>query len=315
MFYRLSGMILLCILWSGYWYFAFTKAKELAESQRQELLSKGLQLECAHENWGGFPFRFEFQCEAASLSYTHNNQTLNLQSAKVLTVAQAYNPSHVLLLIDGPTLINRAKTNIATLTHERALVSIAFNRAGEWDVSSEVAKVNAQGLFSGASLKFYARQIKGKLDLAANAETLIVLGPKTSLSLITRAEAIAHTSAAFLNTQSPLDYAASTGDPLEISALKISTGPMNFDAHGEIFLDSNHRLNGRLSSQTNDIDGLLNFITPIFELNEKDKAAMKSLLGLVGNDTNTTTKKANFTAKDGTLSWGPFKLADLKPLY
>ena len=274
-----------------------------------------MQLECAHENWGGFPFRFEFQCETASLSFIRNNETLNLQSAKILAVAQAYNPSHLLLLVDGPTLITKAKTNIATLTHERALISIAFNRDGEWDVSSEVAKVNAQGLFSSASLNFYARQIKDKLDLAANAETLVVLGPNNSLNAITKAEIIAHTRAAVLNTQSPLDYAASTGEPLEISALKISAGQVNFDAQGEIFLDSNHRLNGKLSSQTNDIDGLLNFVSPIFELNEKDKTAMKSLLGLVGNDPNTTTKKADFTAKNGTLSWGPFKLADLKPLY
>lgn len=315
MFYPLGGMILLCILWSGYWYVAFTKAKELAENQRQELRSKGFQLECAQESRGGFPFRFEFQCESASLNFTSNNETLNLQSAKILAVAQAYNPSHVLLLIDGPTLINRTKTNFATLAHDRALVSITFNRAGEWDVSSEFPNVNAQGLFSSLSLNFYARHIKDKLDLAANAETMVVLGPNNSLNSITKAEIIAHASAAVLNTQSPLDYAASTGDPITISSLKISAGPVNFDAQGEVFLDSDHRLNGKLSSETNDIDGLLNFITPIFELNEKDKAAMKSLLGLVGNDPNTAIKKADFTAKEGTLSWGPFKLADLKPLY
>ena len=315
MFYPLAGIILLCLVWSGYWYVAFNSTKELTQSKRQELRGIGLELTCAQESWGGFPFRFEFQCEAASLSYIHNNETLNLQSTKIVAVAQAYNPAHILLLIDGPTLLTKAKTDIATLAHERALISITFNHQGEWDVSSEVAKVNAQGLFSAASLNFYARQIKDKLDLAANAERLVILGPNNSLNPITKAEVIAHTSAAFLNTQSPLDYAASTSEPLTISALKISTGPVNFDAQGEVFLDSNHRLNGKLSSQTNDIDGLLNFITPIFELKGKDKAAMKSLLGLVGNDQNTTTKKADFTAKNGTLSWGPFKLADLKPLY
>ena len=66
MFYPLAGMILLGALWCGYWFIAFVSAKELVQAKRQEFLNRGLQLDCAHESWGGFPFRFEFQCEAAS---------------------------------------------------------------------------------------------------------------------------------------------------------------------------------------------------------------------------------------------------------
>ena len=306
MFYPLIGVILLSALWCGYWFIAFLGAKELVQAKRFELKSQGLQLDCANESWGGFPFRFEFQCDAASLQFTNANETIKFQSMKILAVAQAYNPFHVLLLIDGPSSVNGV-----ALTHERALASVTVSGAGNLDVSSEAAKVNAKGLFSADQLNFYGRKINGKLDLAANTEGLIILDPGLPIS-ITKAAIIAQTSASLLNH--PYD-AVATGEPLEISSLKISHGPVDLSAQGKIFLDPEHRLAGKLSSQTNNIDGLMKFIAPIFALKEEGSAAIKNLASLAGTDPVTNTTKADFTAKDGALYWGLLKLADLKPLY
>lgn len=310
MFYPLIGIILLSAIWCGYWYIAFTGAKELVQTKRLEFANKGLQLDCAQESWGGFPFRFEFQCATASLQFTNANETYDMQSMKILAVAQVYNPFHVLLLIDGPSSVNRVE-----LTHERALISVTINGVNDWDISSEMAKVNAQGLFSAAQLNFYGRKISDKLDLAANAERLTILGSDNSITPITKAELVVKTSASFLQQPSPLDYAAATGEPLEINSLKISQGPVDFAAQGKIFLDPQHRLAGKLSSQTNDIDGLLKFIAPIFMLTDEDSTAIKNLLGLTGSDPKTNTTKADFIARQGALYWGLFKLADLAPLY
>jgi hypothetical protein len=310
MFYPLTGMILLSALWCGYWFIAFTGAKELVLAKRLEFASKGLQLDCTQESWGGFPFRFEFQCATASLQFANTSEPINLQSAKILAVAQAYNPFHVLLLIDGPSTVNGIE-----FTHERALISVTVNAAGNLDVSSEAAKVNAQGLFSSAQLNFYGRRINGKLDLAARADQLVILGPDNLVIPVTKAELVAQTSASLLNQPSPLNYAAATGEPLEISSLKISRGPVDFSAQGKIFLDPQHHLAGKLSSQTNDIDGLMKFIAPIFALNEEDSAAIKNLVSLTGTIPATNTTKADFIARDGALYWGLFKLADLEPLY
>ena len=76
MFYPLAGMILLSIVWCGYWFIAFSGAKELVQAKRLEFAGKGMELNCASESWGGFPFRFEFQCETASLQFTHGNENL-----------------------------------------------------------------------------------------------------------------------------------------------------------------------------------------------------------------------------------------------
>ena len=296
MFYPLTGMILLCIVWSGYWYFAFTKTQEITAIQRQELATQGLQLQCDHESWGGFPFRFEFQCVGMTLSYKRSV----LKTDKILAVAQAYNPLHILLLVNGPTSVVRNGVSLAAATHDDALISIILDTKGGWDASSDVAHVNAPQLFSSASLKLFARKKSVKIDFAGNSDGLDLIAPNNSHTPIDNAGFLARTA----------DSAS-----LDVSALKISSGNVNFEGQGKITLDTNHFMAGKLSTQTNDIDGLLKLISPLFEMTEKGQAAIKSLLATQGNIPNSPSQKADFTARDGGLYWGPFKLTDLEPLY
>ncbi len=286
MFYPLTGMILLSLVWCGYWFIAFSGAKELVRAKRLEFAGKGMELNCARESWGGFPFRFEFQCETATLQFIHGNENYNIQSTKILALAQAYNPLHVILLVDGPTSIDRT-----TVIHDRALISVTVGLDKDWDASLEAASVNAQDLFTAAQLKLFARKINGRLDLAADAKELTVIQPENSPITVSSAELVGQTSASLL-TQRRL-----AGQSLEISSLKISQGPVDFAATGTVFLDPQHRLAGKLSSQTNDIDGVMKFIAPIFALNEQDSATIKNLVTLTGSDPATKTTKADFIAQ------------------
>ena len=304
MFYPLAGMILLSIVWCGYWFIAFSGAKELIQAKRLEFVGQGIELTCARESWGGFPFRFEFQCETAKLQFIHDTQTYNVQTTNILAIAQAYNPLHVILLVDGPTSIDRT-----TVIHERALISVTVGLDKDWDASMEAAGVNAQDLFMAGQLKLFARKINGRLDLAANTKELTVIQPENSPIIVSSAELVGQTSTSLLTQQRLV------GQSLDISSLKISQGPIDFAATGTVSLDPQHRLAGRLSSQTNDIDGVMKFIEPIFALNEQDSATIKNLVTLTGTDPSTNTTKADFSARDGALYWGLIKLADLTPLY
>ena len=304
MFYPLAGMILLSIIWCGYWFIAFSGAKEFIQAKRLEFASRGMEITCARENWGGFPFRFEFQCETAKLQFIHGNETYKIQSTKILAIAQAYNPLHVILLVDGPTSIDRT-----TVSHERALISVTVGLDKDWDASLETGSVNAQGLFTAGQLKLFARKINSRLDLAANTKELTVIQPDNSPITVSSAELVGQTSAALL-TQRRL-----AGQALEISALKISQGTVDFAATGTVSLDPQHRLAGKLSSRTNDIDGVMKFIEPIFALNKQDSTTIKNLVTLTGKDPATNTTKADFSAREGALYWGLIKLADLTPLY
>ncbi|MDO8353276.1 MAG: DUF2125 domain-containing protein, partial [Aestuariivirga sp.] len=128
---------------------------------------------------------------------------------------------------------------------------------------------------------------------------LTVIQPENPPIIVSSAELVGQTS----------------GQTLEISRLKISQGPVDFAATGTISLDPQHRLAGKLSSQTNDLDGVMKFIEPIFALNEQDRTTITNLVTLTGTDPKTNITKADFVAKDGALYWGLIKLADLTPLY
>jgi hypothetical protein len=297
-------MILLGVIWCGYWFIAFSGAKELIQAKRLEFVNHGLDLACARESWGGFPFRFEFQCETAKLQVSHGSETYSAQATKFLAIAQAYNPLHIIVLVDGPTSIDRT-----TVIHDRALISVTVGLDRDWDASLEAASINAQGLFTAGQLNLFARKINGRLDLAANTRELAVIQPDNPPITVSSAKLVGHTSASLL-TQRRL-----AGQSLEISTLKISQGPVDFAATGTVSLDPQHRVAGKLSSQTNDIDGVMKFIEPIFALNEQDSATIKNLVTLTGRDPATNTTKADFSAKDGALYWGLIKLADLTPLY
>jgi hypothetical protein len=143
MFYPLTGMILVSLLWCGYWFIAFSGAKELFEAKRLEFAGRGMAFSCARESWGGFPFRFEFQCGTAKLHFIHGSQTYGVQTSKILAIAQAYNPLHVIVLVDGPTSIDQT-----AVIHDRALMSVTAGLDQDWDASLETASVTAQGLFT-----------------------------------------------------------------------------------------------------------------------------------------------------------------------
>jgi len=238
------------------------------------------------------------------LQFIHGSQTYGVQTSKILAIAQAYNPLHVIVLIDGPTSIDQT-----AVIHDRAMMSVTAGLDQDWDASLETASVTAQGLFTAGQLKLFARRLNGRLDLAANTKELTVIQPDIPPIIVSSAELVGQTSASLL-TQRRL-----AGHTLDISALKISQGPVELAATGTVSLDPQHRLAGKLSSQTNDIDGVMKFIEPVFALNEQDSTTIKNLVSLTGSDPSTGTTKADLVAKDGALYWGLLKLADLAPLY
>ncbi len=313
-FYPLGGLLVVCALWSTYWVMAFDAAKAYVGEKRHALLTEGVVLNCAAESWGGFPFRFEFNCNSPTFSYTKNHVTMDMAAANAVALVQAYNPRHALLLVDGPTRLSRNGIPQSEINHERALISVSINREGRWEMSSDVADVSVAGLFTSASLRFFARQNGEKLDLAGNAEGLLIEGPNDTTTAINAAEFTASTSAAMVTSNAPLSYAAKTGESLGITSLKISHSNMQFDAQGNIRVDADKKLSGKLATSTNDIDALLDILTPILRIKKKDRNAVNGLLNLVGNDPASAAKKADLIAKNGELYWGPFKLTDIEPI-
>jgi hypothetical protein len=297
MFYPLAGMLLLCVVWSGYWFVASSQVQQQLSTERKNMASEGVDLQCGQEFWGGFPFRFEFTCQNLSLV----SQQTTITTPKLRAVAQAYNPFHILLLIDGPTNFAKGDVKLASVNHHNGIVSIQYDTAGNLNVRSEFFDVAVEGQAKAKSLQLFARKQGDKIDFAGDTDAIVLQPSNTAID---RMAFVAATSA--VGTDMPV---------LDITSIKISAGPTNIEAQGKFEVNAAHQLSGKLTTQTNDIDAVLKLVAPLSGMNEQDGAALKSLLALQGNDPKLPTQKTEFTAKEGELYWGLMKIGKLDPLY
>lgn len=292
MFLPLASVILIFIAWSGYWYVADGFARRQAEAERTRLAGRGVTLACDGENWGGYPFRFEFNCGRPLLTLGDGT---TVRGTALLSVAQAYNPMHVITLVDGPTIVVRPEGQTFVLNHDRALISTVLRGNDLPQISAEASNVAAPGLFSAADIQFHTRAAaEGGDDIAITAQRLALTSSGNP--------PLALDDARLVGTLTP-DRAYDIGE------ISLVTGAVKLWGKGEVSLDSEHRPSGVIHAQTNDPQGLLKLLDPYLHMNAKQRTMLESLLLLVGHGA-----KADIIAKNGELFIGPMKVGDLHPL-
>ena len=154
MFLPLAAVLVLFGAWSVYWWIADTLAQQTMAAQRVQLASRGMSLVCGKERWGGYPFRFEFDCSEPTLSLQGR---ATVSASHLLAVAQAYNPTHVILLIDGPTRVTAAGAPPIDATHGRALVSLKVKGRHDGELEAEIPQLAVGGLARAATVQLFAK--------------------------------------------------------------------------------------------------------------------------------------------------------------
>ena len=95
-----------------------------------------------------------------------------------------------------------------------------------------------------------------------------------------------------------------------IDKFELQQGQLRYWGSGTLALDPSRRISGQIDTETNDIKALLGVVGPHLDLSDGQMANLRTMLGLLGN-----AAKASIIAKEGVLYLGPFKIAELKPLY
>jgi hypothetical protein len=289
----LASVLGLAVLWTIYWFVASSLVQERFDGQRAELAGQGLTLDCMGEGWGGFPFHFEFTCRRPVLRLPAGAQAA---SEDLLLVALAYAPWQIVALLDGATVVSAPGVTAATVKHQRIIATLTFDKDRKPRLSAEIPALRAEGLGSAAKLMFHTRPAStGGMDIALTANDAVYqpLG-KAPLSLST---------VDFLGRLTP-------DNSLEIERIAFEQGKVRYWGQGKLAVDPLHRPDGRVDTETNDLDGLLSMLEPHLQLAAEQKSGLRAMLGLLGNEA-----KAPLIAKDGVLYLGPFKIGDLVPLY
>ena len=250
-------------------------------------------LACASESWGGYPFRFEFDCSSPVVSLASG---LQVNSGNVLVVALAYNPSHLIALIDGPTAIDGLRGERRQFTHGRITASLRVQGGGEATASVELPGFSAEGVGSWNLIVAHARTApEASIDIAMTANGLHI-DTEADEDLV-------------------IDEGVLTGRidatrVLDIEKVDLRRNQTSYSGKGTIGLDASRRLDGKLSTETNDLMGLLDILEPHLKMTDQERANLRMLMGLLGQ-----TAKFDLAARDGALFVGPLKVTDLLPLY
>lgn len=279
-------------LWSAYWLTARSYAIDAFAAERAGLAERGFALACAEEGWGGYPFRFVFSCAMPAISAPKGG---GLKGASLLAIAQAYDPRHVIVLFDGPS-VAEAKGRQERANHGRLIASFRLLSAGGVEISAELPELSVEKRVSAKLLQFFLRPSPEKgLDLSILGEGISVTEPGEAPLPVDRFEVTGRLSA---------------DGHLDIATLALETGDVRVWGGGEAALDPLHRPIGRLTLETSNVAGLIALIEPRLNLGEEERGFALGALAMLAMAGPVTV-----SAEDGALRVGPAKVGDLVPLY
>lgn len=293
MFLPLAAVVLLAVLWTIYWFVANGMERTRFTEERERLAAQDLTLACTEESWGGFPFHFEFRCTSPRLRLA---QRAEIRSGGLLLTALAYAPWQIVALLDGPSTVSGAKILPTTASHQRAIAAVTFDNDWRPGVSTEVTALSVTGWGSAEKVMFHTRPSEtGGTDIAVSIEKVDYEPTGRPPLLIDHGDLLGSLQEA--NT-------------LDIEKILLEQGTVSYWGSGKVGLDDAHRPSGKIATQTNDLDGLFAILRPHLEMTDDEKAGLRAMLGLLGNEA-----KVPLIAQNGVLYLGPFKIAELAPLY
>jgi len=301
----LALVILLAIGWCIYWAVASRIVQSEVESRIAALPRSGTTFECTQVAWGGFPFRFERDCVNPHVKTSE----IDISASRLLAVMQAYNYRHVVALIDGPTRISPS----LTATHERAIASVRMASDGPIQASLELPGLSVPGIGEAKSLLFHARDpSNGAIDVASSGEALVLHLPQNVTLALDRMRLAASIPAEAMS-RDLLAILARLGKTITVSDLHLEKDGLIMDASGEIGVDAQGFIEGRLATRANDLDRLMIKLQELFRIPDGDLKAARAMIALMQTNKDGTVA-LDLIAKEGKLYWGPIMIGSLNPV-
>jgi hypothetical protein len=100
-FVPLALVVALAIIWTGLWFYAASAAETTLAGWREREAKSGRNYSCGKQTIGGYPFRIEVRCGAATLELK-GTPTLELKLPVVLAAVQVYDPKLLIAEFKGP---------------------------------------------------------------------------------------------------------------------------------------------------------------------------------------------------------------------
>ena len=299
-------VLLLALSWCIYWAVASRIVQGEVEARIAAMPQTGARFECTQVAWGGFPFRFERDCMNPHVK----TGEIDISASRLLAVMQAYNYRHVVALIDGPTRIAPS----LTATHGRAVASVRMAGDGAMQASLELPGLSVPGMGTARTLLLHARDLNnGAVDVASSGEALVLNFPQNVTLALDRMRLSASIPAEAMS-RDLLAILARLGKTITVSDLHLEKDGLVMDASGEIGVDAQGFIEGRLATRANDLDRLMVKLQELFRIPDGDLKAARAMIALMQTKKDGTVA-LDLIAKEGKLYWGPIMIGYLNPVY
>ena len=104
-----SLVLALAAGWIGFWQYAAGEVRLMLDGWRAREAKAGRVYDCGAQSVGGFPFRFEVDCDGASALFRGTALPLQIETRRVLVVAQVYQPTLLIGEYHRPAHHRRAR--------------------------------------------------------------------------------------------------------------------------------------------------------------------------------------------------------------
>ena len=97
-----AALVVLAAAWSGFWYFAASKAEAVISAWIEQESRAGRVYACASRTIGGYPFRIELRCSDPVMELTSLQPPRVVKAKDLVALAQVYEPNLIIAEITGP---------------------------------------------------------------------------------------------------------------------------------------------------------------------------------------------------------------------
>lgn len=269
-------LILIPVLWVGYWF----AARTVADAAVERLISRpvaGGRVTCSARSLGGFPLRLDLGCERAAYADTAGQQ-VSAELAGIRASAPLYLPGHVEADLGSPFVVNAPAAGVALTAEWSAGVTTAT--AGLDGLKSVGATFDSLDFVSTGSAKLPLATLKAaraeasvapaggngyRMEALARNLQVVPADGRIIPPFSTEARVVALEFGGSLGTdpKAALLKWLRAGGTANVERLKLVAGEAGADADGQLTLDAAGVLSGKLNLRLRNPEAFSDFAEAI----------------------------------------------------
>ena len=265
--------------WSWLWYYAAGKAEAAIEGWRAREAKSGRVYTCGSQTVGGYPFRFELNCDAASALFSSSQPPIEIKSSGILIAAQIYQPTLLISEFHGPLTIadpgqapsivvnwKLAQSSVRGTPAAPERVSLVFDRP----VVDRMTGGSPQHLLVAKHIEIHGRMVEGSAANNPVIEVAVRLGqtsaPGWHPAAETPIDAVVIAVLRGLKDFAPKPWPVrlrelqAAGGQIDITQARVQQGETIAVGGGSLSLNPSGRLEGQLRVTVAGVEAFLNSI-------------------------------------------------------